>query len=89
MYRDDSIHLASHLKVILEKLSSVTHMIEDEQPCNHIICQIESIQLSLRNLRCTLISCQIRESTLVILNNSDTKVRQRELSRLIDLYKEK
>jgi DNA-binding FrmR family transcriptional regulator len=82
------VDINCQLHAVLTTLKTVTHMIEEKKPCSQILCQIGTVQHSLWNIRSNMISSQIRESSLVILNTPDVNIRQRELSRLLDLYKE-
>ncbi len=88
MNRQEQVNICRSLSNISVHLNAVTHMVEDEQPNKQILRQIGAIQQALRLIRCSLITCQVRESITVIQNTPNPDVQKNELMRVQELYKE-
>lgn len=88
MKNEQLANVDRYLQIILTDLSSVTRMMEDQQPCNQILQKIGTIQHALRILGCSLIICQAQESIVFLQNNPDPGAGAIEITRLRDLYTE-
>lgn len=82
MNRQEQANIYRRLSNISVHLNAVIHMVEDEQSYKQTLRQIGAIQRELRLIRCSLVTCQVRESITVIQNNPNPDVQKNELMRV-------
>jgi DNA-binding FrmR family transcriptional regulator len=87
--QEKSLLVEQKIIEISTNINSLIEMVEHEFPCTKLLCQINSIQWQLQELKSTLFIREINECTATIQNNSEVSVQFRELAKLRDLFEEK